>query len=77
MNYANRIVSNPDIMLGKPVINGTRITVELVLRKLSDGMTMDELLAAYTHLSIEDIYATLTYASDLVANDEVIVPQIS
>ncbi|MEM6526404.1 MAG: DUF433 domain-containing protein, partial [Bacteroidota bacterium] len=68
MNYTNRIIANPDIMLGKPVIKGTRITVALVLRKLSEGMTIEQMLASYSHLSKEDIYAALTYASDLIAN---------
>ncbi|MEM9858308.1 MAG: DUF433 domain-containing protein [Bacteroidota bacterium] len=77
MNYTNRIIANPNIMLGKPVIKGTRITVELVLRKLSEGMTIKQMLASYSQLSKEDIYAALTYASDLIANEEVIIPQAS
>lgn len=75
MNYTNRIISNPDIMLGKPVIKGTRVSVELILRKLSEGMSIDELLISYSHLSRKDILASLTYASDLIANEEIIIPQ--
>ena len=77
MNYSDKIVMTPGIMLGKPVIKGTRITVEQILRKLSDGMTVDELLSAYTHLTREDVFAALTYASDLIANEEIIIPQAS
>jgi uncharacterized protein (DUF433 family) len=44
-----RIVSDPDIMMGKPTIKGTRITVELILEKLGQGMTVAELLEAYPH----------------------------
>ncbi|KJR41611.1 protein of unknown function DUF433 [Candidatus Magnetoovum chiemensis] len=55
MNYMDRISSDPAIMLGKPVIKGTRITIELILRKLAEGMTFEELLEAYPHLSKEDI----------------------
>ncbi len=77
MNYANRVIINPDIMLGKPVIKGTRVTVELILRKLAEGMTIDQMLTTYTHLSKEDVYAALTYASDLIANEEIIIPQAS
>ena len=73
----SRIEFNPRIMLGKPVIKGTRISVELILRKLSEGATMDQLLVAYSQLSREDIYAALTYASDLIANEEIIIPQAS
>jgi len=77
MNYTNRVAINPDVMLGKPVIKGTRITVELLLRKLSEGMTVDELKLAYKQLSNDDVYAALTYASDLIANEEIIIPQAS
>lgn len=73
----NRIISDPGIMLGKPVIKGTRITVELILRKLSEGRTVDQILVSYPHLSKEDVYAALTYASDLIANEEVIIPKAS
>jgi uncharacterized protein (DUF433 family) len=77
MNYTNKIVTNPDVMLGKPVIKGTRITVELILRKLSEGMTIDQMLISYPHLVKEDVYAALTYASDLIANEEIIIPKAS
>lgn len=77
MSYTNRVVINPNLMLGKPVIKGTRITVELILRKLAEGMTQDQVLAAYPSLSNEDVYAALTYASDLIANEEVIIPDAS
>jgi uncharacterized protein (DUF433 family) len=77
MNYTNHVAINPDVMLGKPVIRGTRITVELILRKLSEGMTVDEMRLSYAQLSNEDIYAALTYASDLIANEEIIIPQAS
>jgi uncharacterized protein (DUF433 family) len=77
MNYTDRVVTNPAIMLGKPVIKGTRITVELILRKLSEGMSIEQLLESYQHLSKEDILAALTYASDLIANEEIIIPHAS
>ncbi|MEO9869321.1 DUF433 domain-containing protein [Ekhidna sp.] len=77
MEYTNRIVTNPDVMLGKPVIKGTRITVEIVLRKLSEGMTIDQLISSYSHLSKDDVYAVLAYASDLIANEEIIIPHAS
>lgn len=73
MNYKERIVSDHQIMLGKPIIKGTRITVELLLRKLSEGATTPNLLAMYPHLREADIMAALMYASDMLANEEVIV----
>jgi len=75
MNYTTRVEINPDIMLGKPIIKGTRISVELILRKLSEGATFEQLLTTYEHLSKEDIYASLNYASDLIANEEIIIPK--
>ncbi|MDN5212209.1 DUF433 domain-containing protein [Fulvivirgaceae bacterium BMA12] len=77
MTYMHRIIIDPDIMLGKPVIKGTRITVELILRKLSEGQTIEQILNSYSQLSKEDIYAALTFASDLIANEEVIIPKAS
>ena len=77
MNYTDRIVIDPGIMLGKPVIKGTRITVELILRKLSEGLSIEQVIKAYPQLSKEDIYAALTFASDLIANEEVILPKAS
>lgn len=59
MTYKDRIVSDHRIMLGKPVIKGTRITVELLLRKLSEGATTPDLLAMYPHLQETDVLAAL------------------
>jgi len=67
MSYTEHIEIDPKIMLGKPVIRGTRVTVELVLRKLSEGASDQDLLAAYPHLSRDDIRAALAYAADSLA----------
>lgn len=72
MNYKERIISDYQIMLGKPVIKGTRITVELILRKLSEGATHQDILSMYPHLVDEDINAALMYASDILSKEEVI-----
>ena len=72
MIYTDRIVSDPKIMLGKPVIKGTRITVELILKKLSEGMTIEKLLEAYPHLTKEDILAALSYSADVISREEII-----
>ena len=58
-----RIAVNPAVMLGKPVIQGTRVPVELILRKLGEGASEKELLDAYPHLVREDIRAAVSYAS--------------
>ena len=59
-----RIEINPNVMLGKPVIRGTRITVELILRKLGEGATQKDLREAYPHITSDDIQACLMYAAD-------------
>jgi len=69
----SRIALDPKIMLGKPVIRGTRITVELILRKLSEGAPEADLLDAYPHLSLDDIRAAVAYAADVVAHEDVVV----
>ena len=69
-----RIEIDPNVMLGKPVIKGTRITVELVLRKLGEGATEADLLEAYPRLTRDDIRAAITYAADTVAHEEIILP---
>ena len=57
------IISDPNIMVGKPVIRGTRITVELILRKLAAGQTIDQILEDYPHLSRSGIKAALEFAA--------------
>lgn len=65
-----RIEINPKIMMGKPVIRGTRIPVELILRKLGEGATESELLDAYPKLTREDLRAAMLFAADTVAHEE-------
>lgn len=72
MAYNDFITSNPDIMLGKPVIKGTRITVEFILKKLSEGATIEQLIAGYPALSHAAILASISYASDVIANESLI-----
>ncbi len=67
----NRIEINPSVMLAKPVIRNTRIPVELVLRKLADGATVEELLDAYPRLTVDDVRACLAYAADAIAHEDI------
>ncbi len=73
-----RIEINPKVMLGKPVIRGTRIPVELLLRKLSEGATEADLLDAYPRLTPADIRAAIAFAADTIADEKVVVfePQL-
>lgn len=73
MTITDRIEINPKVMMGKPVIKGTRIPVELILRKLSEGATKDELLDAYPRLKEKDIEAAIGYAADTLAHEETII----
>jgi uncharacterized protein (DUF433 family) len=71
MDLRERIEINPEIMLGKPVIRGTRVTVELILRKLSEGCSEEDLLEAHPHLTREDVQAALAYAADSISHEEI------
>lgn len=66
-----RIKINPKIMLGKPVIRGTRIPVEIILRKLSQNISVEEILQDYPRLTQKDIQAVLKYAAESVSAEEV------
>ncbi|HIC93673.1 MAG TPA: DUF433 domain-containing protein [Anaerolineae bacterium] len=65
------IVSNPSVMMGKPVIVGTRITVELILEKLAAGETIEDLLEAHPRLTREAIQAALAFAAEALRADVV------
>lgn len=69
----SRIEMNPTVMMGKPVIRGTRIPVELILRKLGEGATEEDLLDAYPRLTRADIHAAIRYAADAVAHEETVL----
>ena len=66
-----RITVDPGVMVGKPIIRGTRITVEHILRHLASGASVDDLLAGDPHLTREDVLAALAYAADLAANEDI------
>jgi uncharacterized protein (DUF433 family) len=66
-----RIEINPSVLQGKPVIRNTRIPVELLLRKLSEGATVDDLLDAYPRITKDDIQACLAYAPDAIAHEDI------
>jgi len=66
----DRIEINPKVMMGKPVIRGTRLTVEMIVRKLGEGATEEELLEVYPRRTKEDIRAALSYAADALPHEE-------
>ena len=67
-----RIEINPAVMAGKPVIRGTRIPVDMILRKLGAGLTVEEILDDHPHIAREDIRAAQAFAADYISNDEII-----
>lgn len=67
-----RITINPKVMVGKPVIRGTRLTVEYILGFLAHGITMEEILAEYPGLEKDDIYACLLFASETIQDASLI-----
>lgn len=72
MDILNFIESKPNMMLGKPIIKGTRITVELILTKLSDGFSNIEILEMYPILKNEDIQACIAYAAKVIQSEQII-----
>ena len=71
MKRYEKIEINPNIMFGKPVIKGTRVTVEQILRKLAGGMTIEEIITDHPHLRKEDILAAQEFAADYLADGEI------
>ncbi len=69
----DRMEMTPNVMLGKPVIRGTRVTGELLVRKVAEGATEEVLLDAYPRLTCEDIRAALRFAADMLAHEEIVL----
>ncbi|MFL6862795.1 MAG: DUF433 domain-containing protein [Allosphingosinicella sp.] len=72
MNWRDHIHSDPGILGGKPVIRGTRISVELILEYFADGCTLEDVLAAYDHITAEDVRAALAFAQEMVAEEQAV-----
>jgi uncharacterized protein (DUF433 family) len=78
MNWAERITVDSKVLVGKPVVKGTRIAVEFVLDLLGRGWTFEQILHEYDHLTLEDIQACLAYAGEVLKSERVYsVPQNS
>jgi uncharacterized protein (DUF433 family) len=71
MNWQERIVTDPDILVGKPVVRGTRLAVEFIIDLLAQGWSKSEILGNYPGLTQEDIQACLFYASDALRAEKV------
>ena len=64
MDWQERIHSDPEILVGKPVIKGTRLSVELILERLANGWTEEQLFESYPRLTREDLHAVFAYVYD-------------
>lgn len=71
-DFMKRIVVNPKVMVGKPVIKGTRIPVDAILRRIADGRTMEQILEDYPYITKEDIKAAVEYAENIVRGEGII-----
>jgi uncharacterized protein (DUF433 family) len=71
MDWQEHIVVDPKVLVGKPIIKGTRIAVEFVVDLLAHGWTVEEILKEYDHLTREDIRACLAYASELLRTERI------
>ena len=73
----DRIVSNPAILGGKPVIKGTRISVELILEWMASGANRDEIVSRHPHLTAEDVEQALAYAASSFKNDVLLTAEVT
>ena len=77
MNWKNYIVADPEILLGKPVIKGTRLSVELILDRLADGWTVQELFAAYPRLTPEALQAVFAFTAEIMKEEDFVAARKS
>lgn len=78
MEWRDRITTDPEILVGKPVIKGTRISVELIVGWLANGWTFEQVLESYPHITREDILAALAFAAERLREDDYIpLPKIA
>jgi len=75
MDWRSRIVADTDVLVGKPVIKGTRISVELVMDLLAAGYTPDQIRQQYDHLTSDDIHACLAYAREVIGSERMFAVQ--
>ena len=71
MDWRERIIIDPGVLVGKPIIKGTRISVEFVIDLLARGWTVEQVLKEFDHLKIEDIQACLAYASEIIKSERI------
>ena len=70
MDWKDRIVTNPDVLVGKPVVKGTRLSVEFLLGLKAAGWSDEQILENYPHLAADDLYAVYAFAGALIKDEE-------
>lgn len=73
MNWRDHIVSDPEVLVGKPVLKGTRLSVELVLDRLADGWTAEDLFRSYPRLTREGLQAAFAFAAEVLKDEDYVV----
>lgn len=73
MNWDERIEVKPGVMMGKPVIKGTRITVEIILERLNAGESVEQIANSYKNIDIHDVHAAIEYAIESVRREKVYI----
>lgn len=75
MDWKNHVTVNPDILAGKPIVRGTRISVELLMDRLADGWSVEQILEAYPHLTREDVLAAIAFVAEIFREERFIAIQ--
>lgn len=70
MNWRDYIISDPEVLVGKPVVKGTRLSVDLVLDRLADGWTVEELFQSYPRLTPESLQAVFAFAAEILRDED-------
>ena len=71
-NWKDRIIVDPDILVGKPVIKGTRISVDLIMDRLADGWTVEQITASYPRVTREDVLAAIAFVAEIFREEDYI-----
>jgi len=77
MDWRERITADPQVLVGKPVIKGTRISVELILGWLANGWTFEMILESYPHITRDDILAALAFAAEMMREEQYVAAHIA
>lgn len=75
MDWKNRIIVDPKVLVGKPIIRGTRISVELIMDRLADGWSMEQILESYPRVTRDDVLAAIAFVTEVFREEDYIAIQ--